>query len=79
MTFAIDRVDAKPCFGCRKVRDIVEFPHGRPRIDGSRHRMRFCEECLASRAEVDRSQKDEVNRIARRESRFRRRIQRGHW
>jgi Fe-S-cluster-containing dehydrogenase component len=72
VTFAVDRVDAKPCYGCRRFLDIVAFPYARPRADGTRHRMRFCEDCLSQRQDAPEEQKRAVRKLASRESRVRR-------
>lgn len=37
----------KPCANCGRAFDEAAFPLGRPRKDGSRHPMRYCDGCLA--------------------------------
>lgn len=37
----------KACINCDRVLPLDHFPLARPRADGSRHPMRYCEECLA--------------------------------
>lgn len=41
-----------PCAHCGRPFDPAAFPLGRPRRDGSRHPMRYCDECLALPARV---------------------------
>lgn len=36
------------CLHCGRTDAVAEFPLGRPRADGSRHPMAFCENCIAS-------------------------------
>jgi hypothetical protein len=38
------------CMDCEREKGIEHFPLGRPRNDGSRHPMRYCDECLEEAA-----------------------------
>lgn len=72
---------AKPCVACHAVRPIDLFPLAKPRADGQRGRYRFCEDCLTERHQrgVPKAEQRAVALVSARESRFRRRLQRGHW
>ena len=72
---------AKPCIACRQRRPIDLFPLATPRADGSRHRYRFCVDCLSERVRVGVSpdERRTIAAVTHRESRVRRRRQTGHW
>lgn len=55
-----------PCLSCARPYDPDRFPLGRPRIDGSRHPFRYCDECLSQR--VSSGMRRESRRRANRES-----------